>query len=158
MNLSRFVQICGPSFFAVTAVLSIGLSVAVILLAVKAKRELLLSAFFPLCFLPLLIAVGVSLFRLLSSIDMQLDHEEASLRDPGLLLTMNLVPLFYGATASAVPAAFAMLGRWGLAWRASGIRLLPERKHEDSGSDQFDPAAWAKKDADDYIEQLVRPR
>ncbi|MCA9140832.1 MAG: hypothetical protein KDB00_28875 [Planctomycetales bacterium] len=158
MNLSRFIQICGLPLFALIAVLSLVLTIVAVLLVVKAKRDFLLSAFLPLCFLPLMLASATSLFSFLSSIEIQLNDNEDAFRDPGLLLTMNLVPVFFGATASFLPAVVTMLGRWSLAWQASGIKLLPERQNRESDGGGIDPDAWVSKEADDYIEQLVRPR
>lgn len=158
MNFNHLIQICGLPLVAALIGLSGLLTVASCLLIFKARRELLLSAFFPLCFLPLLLSIVAALFGLMGSIDAQLVDEDGLLRDSGFLLSTNLVVLLFGASVSAMPAAVTMLGRWTLAWQASGLRLLPERSERDDAEGGFDPEAWANQEAENYLEELVRPR
>ncbi|MCC9600604.1 hypothetical protein LOC67_08525 [Stieleria sp. JC731] len=159
MNASLLIQVCGLPLILLLAVLSFGLSIAAILLFFKAKQETLLAAFLPLCFLPVLATISVCLIDLLSSIDRMIGQTD-QVRDSAyfvFLLATNLMTVLLGLTASAVPATIAMLGRWALAWQTSGLRLFPERP-VDEANDQLDAEAWTNKEADDYLDQLIRPR
>ncbi|KAA5540470.1 hypothetical protein FYK55_20890 [Roseiconus nitratireducens] len=158
MNVQLLFQICGFPLVAILATVSLGLTLAAVLLSVRVRREDLLRAFLPLCLLPLMVAVGYSLFDSLDSIDVQLNAEDDSLRDSGFLLSMNLIPLQFGAFASTLPALVAMFGRWNLAWQASGIELFRGSDEDNSPDDPLDSDAWVQKETDDYLDQLVRPR
>ncbi|PNY38538.1 hypothetical protein C2E31_01025 [Rhodopirellula baltica] len=132
---------------------------AALLLFIKARRENLLAAFLPLCFLPVLASLSVSFVDLLSSIDRMLGQSDG-MRDPAyfvFLLATNLMSILLGVCASAIPATIAMTGRWALAWQASGLRLFPERSADES-TRALDNEAWINQEADDYLEQLVRPK
>ncbi|MEO1618769.1 MAG: hypothetical protein AAFV88_23160, partial [Planctomycetota bacterium] len=122
-------------------------------LVVKNKASLI-AAFFPACFLPLFITAAYSLLGLLAAIGLQTDPEGVDY-DSALLLSINLVPFLFGLVASAVPASLAMLGRLYL--ELGGLPKLAKKEGKD-GESGFDPKAWANKEAEDYVEQLVRPR
>lgn len=156
MNL--LIQLCGLPLFVLTLTISGVLTLGAIWLTFRTGKSSLLSAFLPLCASPFFVMLAASLFGLLASIDVQLDAEEDSLRDPAFLLTMNLVPIVFGAVAASVPALVTMIGCWALALSESGVRLLPERSQEDNVSKGFDPEGWVDQDAEDYLEQLTRPR
>jgi len=157
MNASLLVQLCGLPLIAVLSLLSLALFAFSLFLAFRVRRESLLVAFLPVCILPPIAGLFFSLTSTMSSIRLQLDNGENLGFESGLLLEMNLVPLLASLLAACPAALVAVAGRWWLAWSASGERMLPERKKQ-TEPDSLSDDAWVAREADDYLEKLVRPR
>jgi len=157
MNASLLVQLCGVPLISLLSALSLGLLAFALFLVLRIRRESLLVAFLPVCILPVVAGIFFSLSSTISSISLQLDNGENLGFESGLLLEMNLVPVLTSLLAACPAAVVTITGRWWLAWVASGERLLPE-KQENPEQDGTSEDEWVAREADDYLERLVRPR
>lgn len=156
MSLTMFFQICGWPLLIVLSVLSVGLTVTAFYLTFAVKRENLLVSFFPLNLLPILVGLVSSAQGLVSSVAIPFESEGDFVLEPIFLLMMNLIPLTAGCLAATLPIVIFVVGRSMLAWRASDVRLIPEKKPE-MGRELGD-AEVLHRDTEDYLERLVRPR
>jgi hypothetical protein len=157
LNLSLLVQLCGLPLVVIVALLSLALTIAACYLLFSVRREELLVAFLPLTGLPALACCFGAWAGALSSISLQLEGQAEVAVDGGLLMQMNLVPLLFGLVACIPPAVIAAVGRWVLAWQASGVELFPGGKH-DSATEIIDADTMAAREADEYLEQIISPR
>ena len=155
MSWTTLVLICGWPLVISMVLVEIVLVVAAFYLVFSARRENLLQAFLPFTSVPFIAALCSVLVGIITSIDLQLNETETYALDSGLLLQMNLAPLFVGALVSLPAFGITVGGRWRLLWQASGLRLIPERKPEEEGESQ---EKWLSKETDDYIEKLVRAK
>ncbi|TWU03853.1 hypothetical protein [Neorhodopirellula pilleata] len=156
MSLTMFLQICGWPLLIVLAVLSIGLTLIALYLTFSVKRENLLVSFFPLTLLPILVGLVSSAMELVSAVAIPFDSGSDFVLEPVFLLMMNLIPLTAGCLAATLPVVIFVVGRAMLAWRSSGVRLIPEKQPE-AGREMTD-AEVLHRDTEDYLERLVRPR
>lgn len=157
MNLSLLFQLCGLPLVTSLSLLCVGTTGFAIYLVLHAKRDALLSAFLPITILPVFAGLLSTLLGMISSVQMKLDATSDIAVESAFLLQMHLVPLFSGAVTSIPAMLVVVLGRWMLAWKASGLRLVPEKAE----SDEFevcDERAALARDADEYLERLVQPR
>ncbi|MEM9588354.1 MAG: hypothetical protein AAGA03_13810, partial [Planctomycetota bacterium] len=128
---------------------------AAVYLAFGIKQERLLIAFFPLCFVPILAGCFSTLASMLSSISMQLDADNELAMDSAFLLQMAFVPLIVSVLASSPPSIVTAVGRWLAAWRDSGVAFVKPPKPEAKTVTEEETVA---READDYLDRLVRPR
>tara|TARA_R110002049_G_scaffold4601_4_gene31840 strand:+ start:68004 stop:68477 length:474 start_codon:yes stop_codon:yes gene_type:complete len=157
MNFSLLVQLCGYPLLILLVILSLSLSLIAFFLVFGAKQEGLLAAFLPLTILPAAAGLMLTFLDMISSIGLQLNENDGATIEPGFLLQMNLIPIVTGFVAAVPPVCIAVVGRWVLAWKASGITLLETTQH-DSDRLPEDHDKWVAQEADDYLEKLVRPR
>lgn len=156
MKFSLLLQLCGLPLIIVLAVLASVLTLFVLVLAIRFQRTDLLTAFLPLTALPLAAGLASSLVGSLDSIGLQLDPGTDYEIEPAFFLQMNLVPVLVSIHACLPPFLTAIVARWLLAYRISGVRLFPERAAPPpTDSDQ---ETWVAREADDYLEKLVRPK
>jgi hypothetical protein len=159
VNLSLLVQLCGWPLIIGLVLTEVSLLVIVGYLVFVAKRENLLQAFFPLTGLPIAMGLVGTFLGFVSGIGMQVDENEAIGLDPIFLLQMNLIPLFASCIA-AMPAAVLCSGfRFQKAWQSSGLRLIAEKPAESMEEDEgISDRKRLERDADDYLDRLVRSR
>lgn len=157
MNLTLILQTCGSIFAVVLATLSFVLTAVAIFLVAKVKRDTLLTAFLPVTTLPVAAGLLVTFLGLVSAIEMQLSQTEVAL-EPGFVLLLNLVPLIASIVASLPAALVVVLGRWALAWQASGVRVFPERQVTIEEPDAEETQDELRRETNDYLQQLVRNR
>lgn len=157
MNVAFFIDLCGLPLLVVLIAIEIALVAAACYLFWSARRTDLLTAFLPLTAAPIVAGLSSTLVGLVSSIGLQLNESVDYQIDPGFLLQMNLVPLVASCIVALPAASIAAIGRYWLTWQESGLRLFPERekKDDDSSTDDRD---WVTKEADDYLERLVKAR
>ena len=93
---------------------------------------------------------------LLSSIRLQTGPDPVDL-DAATLLSFSLIPILVGTIAAALPATVSMLGRLALVMDY-GASAGPSKSTAKKTEQHMDPEAWANKEADDYVNQLIRPR
>ncbi len=154
--MSLLIQLCGFPLLGILTITSIGLSVFAWFLAFRVRNQHLLAAYLPLTALPILPVLFVLLTGNVSSIALQVNADADIAIDSGLAFQMNLIPLFVGLLFATPAAAITVTGRWILVWRESGVELFP--KSDEPESQVIDPADYDAKEAEDYLEQLIRPR
>lgn len=155
MSLSLLFGLCGVPLVIVITGLSIMLCVVALYLTFGAKNERLLSAFMPMSLLPAMAGLAATFTSTLLTIASELNAESDVAIDSGLVFQMNMIPLFAGLVMAVPPALIAMVGRWRLAWGESGIELFPKKPKPIV---EIDPATQLGRDAEDYLERLVRQR
>ncbi|TWT92030.1 hypothetical protein [Stieleria varia] len=160
MNLSLLLQLCGVPLTIGLIVISAILTIVSLLLYFRTRKESLLTAFFPLTFLPVAAGLASTVIDMVSSIGLQMDPDYGAAMEPVFLLQVGLVPLLAGALASAPPMIVTAAGRWLLAWKASGFRLTPEPKPKVKTAVEIasEEREAMTRDADKYLEQIIRPR
>ena len=160
MDIAFLLQLCGLPLVAVTSLLSVGLTAAALILTFRFQHRELLGSLTGLCLLPFLASVCSSLLQMLFwTRQIQLDSEGELL--PGFVLMACLIPMLFGATASAIPATVTLCCRWMLDWKASGLRLRPEQpdpEWEEELSEQERHNAWVEEETDEYLAQVMRAR
>lgn len=157
MNLPLLFQLCGLPLVIILSLLCVGTTGFATYLVLHAKRDALLSAFLPITLFPVLAGLFATLLGTVSSVQMKLDASSDIEIESAFLLQMNLVPLLAGLV-TAIPAILVVaLGRWMLAWKASGLRLVPQKAEPDE-SEVCDERAALARDADEYLERLVQSR
>lgn len=147
------IETCGTPLLAIISTLTLSLSGVALALVFK-RQTSTLAAFLPLAFLPAFIATAYTLLGFIAAIGLQ-TAENAPEYDSALLLSMNLVPLLLGLIASAIPASICAAGC--LYVSLGGLVAMP-KKEPAQREGGFDPEAWANKEADDYVNQIARPR
>lgn len=157
MSFSLLVDLCGTPLLVVLTILSLALSVMAFCLTFGLKQQMLLIAFMPLAVLPIAAGLATTFFSVVSSIGQQLETDTAVALDSGFLIQMHMVPVLAGMLAAMPPLVIASVGRWMLAWRASGLRLFPTRKQTPE-TEELNPGDFVKQEAEDYLDKLVRPR
>ena len=155
MNLSLLFQLCGMPLVIVLCLLGLFLTVGALFLAFKVKQIPLLVAFTPLGLLPVMVGVVTAMVMTLSSIEQHLDANSKVISEPGFLLLMNIVPILAGAIVAVPPTMICLVSRWALTWKASGVELFPKKEESDE-KDSFE--AQEKRETEDYLRDLVRPR
>lgn len=159
------IQVCGiPAFVAIT-ITGCLLTATALGLALKFKRESLLTSFLPMCMLPFFVSLWFGTFELANYIDFQFAAEQIATEqieqhNSAFQLTMNLFPLVFGAFVSAVPASVIVISRWMIAWKAAGLRWIPEPKKPEKTKKELREEARreALQEAEDYVERLARPK
>lgn len=156
MDFSLVTQLCGLPLIIVLSVLAVLLTIFALTVALKFRRNDLLTAFLPLTALPLAAGLASGLVGSLDSIGMQLDVDTGYDLEPAFLLQMNLVPILVSLVACLPAWLVVVLARWTLAYKLSGVRFRPERPVPPPSAE--DQQKWIAREADDYLEKLVRPK
>lgn len=157
MNLLLLFQLCGLPLVITLSLLCIGTTGFATYLVLHAKRDALLSAFLPITLFPVLAGLLSALLGMVSSVQMKLAASSDIEIESAFLLQMNLVPLFAGLVTSIPAMLVVVLGRWRLAWKASGLHLVSPKVEPDE-SEVCDERAALARDADEYLERLVQSR
>lgn len=157
VNLFLLYQLCGLQLVISLSLLCFLTTGFAGYLVIFARRESLLTGFLPITILPVFVGLIYTFVGMLSSMQMQLDASSDMTIEPAFLLQMNLIPLFAGIIAALPAMLVVVLGRWILVWNASGLQLT-RGKDESEDSERFDEHASLARDADDYLERLVRTR
>jgi hypothetical protein len=154
--LSLFLDLIGVPLVVSLCTTTMLLTAFAFFLVFRVKDERLLLAYLPLTSFPLLIGLIAAFIGMMTSISMQLNESNQIAVESGLLLQMNLLPMLAGVVAAIPPMISVVIGRWGLVWKASGVRLLPVKKVE--ATETVDPEVIRRRGAEEYLEKLVRPR
>ncbi|MEO9590653.1 hypothetical protein [Rhodopirellula bahusiensis] len=157
MNVQFLVQLIGLPLTLVLSILSAALFIVALILVVRFKNPQVLAAFQPLTWLPVAAGIISTFIELLSSIGLQLSDNDAIAGSSSLLFQMTLVPLLASLVATMPGLLTTVIGRYLLAWKASGLRWT-KPKASSSTTREVDPDEWVSREADDYLEKLVRPR
>ncbi len=154
MEISLLLQLCGLPLLVTLLLVEMLLIGVASWLVFSARRDNLLQMFLPITAIPIVVGLFNTTVGFLTSISFQVDDRASYSLDPSFLLQMNMVPLLVGCVAALPAATIVIIGRWHLAWQASGLRLIPEKKVEPPETEM----KRVKRDADDYIEKLVKTR
>lgn len=157
MNVQFLIQLIGLPLTLVLCTLSIALFFMALVLVVRFKNQQLLTAFQPLTWLPVVAGIFSTLAGLISSIGLQLGDDDEIVGNSSLLFQMALVPLMASLVATMPGLLTTIFGRYLLAWKASGLHWL-KPKAKSSKTQEIDSDEWVAREADDYLEKLVRPR
>lgn len=150
------IQLCGLPLFICLVALGIVLTGMALYLAISVKQISMLVAFFPLALLPIMVGLVPTLFGTLSAIRIHLNPDIQVASEPGFMLLVNAIPLLAGLVVAIPPALIVVVGRWTLAWKASGLQLMLKREAEPTDAEKEEN--WKKQEANDYLRDLVRPR
>jgi hypothetical protein len=157
LNVQFLIQLIGLPLTLVLSILSAALFIVALILVVRFKNPQVLAAFQPLTWLPVAAGIISTFIELLSAIGLQLSDNDAIAGSSSLLFQMTLVPLLASLVATMPGLLTTVFGRYLLAWKDSGLRWT-KPKASSSTTQEVDPDEWVSREADDYLEKLVRPR
>ncbi|MAI74531.1 MAG: hypothetical protein CMM01_27045 [Rhodopirellula sp.] len=141
----------------VTGVLATGVAC---FLSFQVRQEKLLAAFAPVCFLPSVIALLATLNSVMTGISIQLQTNQSDLQiSTTTRLLMHATPLFVGLAASMPALVLTCGSRFVLIYRDIHAKSDESPIIESSDdSNLITPTEQISRDADEYLEKLIRPR
>ncbi len=160
MNLMLLFDLVGSPTFQMILTAGFMTAGGACYLGFKVRQEKLLSAYTPLCFLPVAAALIGTLNGTTSSISMQLQTEQTHLSfSTTTLLLMHATPLLFGFTASTPALIITCCSRLAVLWREQNPKPAVTPKVDPNAEPNLiSPTEQITREADEYLEKIMRPR
>ncbi|HBV65243.1 MAG TPA: hypothetical protein DEF45_19720 [Rhodopirellula sp.] len=160
MDLQLLFDLVGSATLALILVTGVLATGCACFLSFKVRQEKLLHAFTPICFLPSVIALLATLNSVMTGISIQLQTNQSDLQiSTTTRLLMHATPLIVGLAASTPALILTCGSRFVLIYR--DIHAESDESQIAESSDEpslITPAEQITRDADEYLEKLIRPR
>ena len=160
MDLQLLFDLVGSATLALILVTGVLATGCACFLSFKVRQEKLLHAFTPICFFPSVIALLATLNSVMTGISIQLQTNQSDLQiSTTTRLLMHATPLIVGLAASTPALILTCGSRFVLIYR--DIHAESDESQIAESSDEpslITPAEQITRDADEYLEKLIRPR